>query len=527
MSAFAESLDDALVAHEVERMKFKRVSTENFNQGQLIGHKPTTYAMGEEFELCDIYFVDDGAFPFGEKEILIQAAPIIYEHLAKFQLEMHVGTLDEFGVETASKTECVFFPPPNFFKPAPMIGEATPDNEAATALVTKPKQESATTRAGRESKLYDQAPETRRIMIGENSFIDFTRIFKYLGTLISFDLRDDADIKMRIKKASQAMGRMKNVWEDKYVDKETKYLFFLAIPINLLLWGCETWALKAESVKNLDVFIHRSVRRILGIRMQQVKDERITNKKVREMFFNLPSAQEMVAARQLSYLGKMVRNHDEEHLPLKLLTAWVNNKRPTGGVLYTNKRSITTHLNLILPAIPEKPDADERSLEVKNWKRLVEERRTGKLNQWIEMARDEEYWEWLIDSKLRKPHLNTPEPRRREQQNNQQRSNPPPPPRNEQSNHPPTPPRRRNAPPSPRNQNYNPNGVGRSTRDSLACIGLQRGATEREIRVKFRQLSRIYHPDRHKSDETGLTDQQAKEKFQEINNAYSYLCETL
>jgi curved DNA-binding protein CbpA len=56
-------------------------------------------------------------------------------------------------------------------------------------------------------------------------------------------------------------------------------------------------------------------------------------------------------------------------------------------------------------------------------------------------------------------------------------------------------------------------------------MDLQRGATEREIRVRFRKLSRIYHPDRHKCDETGLTDQQAKEKFQEINNAYSYLCE--
>jgi hypothetical protein len=197
------------------------------------------------------------------------------------------------------------------------------------------------------------------------------------------------------------------------------------------------------------MLIHRTVRRILGIRMQQVKDERITNKKVREMFFNIPSAQEMVAARQLSYLGKMVRNHDEEHLPLKLLTAWVNNKRPTGGVLYTNKRSITTHLNLILPPIPEKPDADEKSLEVKHWKRLVEERRTGKLHHWIELAKDETYWEWLIDSKLRKSHLDIPEPRHRPQQSNQQRGNQAPPPRNEQRNCPPTPPPKKQCAPVP------------------------------------------------------------------------------
>jgi hypothetical protein len=95
---------------------------------------------------------------------------------------MHVGTVDESGIETASKTECVFFPPPQFFKPAPMIEEMTPDNEATTALITKPKRESTAARAEREGKLYDRAPETRRITIGENGFIDFTRIFKYLGT---------------------------------------------------------------------------------------------------------------------------------------------------------------------------------------------------------------------------------------------------------------------------------------------------------------------------------------------------------
>jgi hypothetical protein len=257
MSAFAESLDDVLVAYEVEKTKFKRVSTENFNQGQLIGHKPVTYATGEEFELCDIYFVDDGAFAFGDRDILTRAAPIIDEHLVKFQLEMHVGTVDEFGVETASKTECVFFPPIHFFKPAAMIEEASTEDET-TDLATKPKRESASARADREGRLYDQAPETRRIEISERGFIDFTRVFKNLGTLVSYDLRDDIDIKMRIKKASQAMGRMRNVWDDIYVDKETKYLSFLAIPIYLLMWGCETWALKAENVRNLDVFIHRS-----------------------------------------------------------------------------------------------------------------------------------------------------------------------------------------------------------------------------------------------------------------------------
>jgi hypothetical protein len=61
---------------------------------------------------------------------------------------MHVGTIDSEGEETASKPECVFLPQPNFFKPTPMLANAS-DTEA-TALVTKPKSESAAARAERE-----------------------------------------------------------------------------------------------------------------------------------------------------------------------------------------------------------------------------------------------------------------------------------------------------------------------------------------------------------------------------------------
>lgn len=116
----------------------------------------------------------------------------------------------------------------------------------------------------------------------------------------------------------------------------------------------------------------------------------------------------MIAARQLSYLGKMVRNHDETHLPMKLLTAWVNNKRPVGGVLYTNKRGLVNSLELILPVLPPRPEADDNSLEMKRWKRVSEERRTGNLRHWISIAQDERYWEWLIDQKLRRPQLDIP-----------------------------------------------------------------------------------------------------------------------
>jgi hypothetical protein len=370
--------------------------------------------------------------------------------------------------------------------------------------------------------LYDASPETDKVWLEGRGFLDFTKVFKYLGSQIYFDLRDNFDIDKRVSKASQMMGAMKNVWDNVYIDLRTKYLFFLAIPVNLLLWGCETWALKAESTKKLDVFVHRSARRILNITMAQVQEERITNSEVRRRFFDIPTAERMIASRQLSYLGKVVRNEREGFLPTKLLTAWVDNKRPKGGVLFTNKKSLVKSLEFILPPVPAQPEADPSSLEMKHWKRVVEERKAGAVKHWIDDARDPNYWEWLIDQKIKRPHLDIPPPRRRA--NTDRNTAPPsPPPRTNQSNRPPSPPPQQ---PSPPRQRYNPERVGRNRRDSLLCLGLKRNATEREIRVKFRQLSRIYHPDKHRSQETGVSDQEAVQMFQNFNNAYSYLMET-
>ncbi|EJK61155.1 hypothetical protein THAOC_18404 [Thalassiosira oceanica] len=65
-------------------------------------------------EVRKCLFVDDGAFPFNSREQLALGCEVIYDHFARFGLEMHIGRTVN-GKETASKTECVFFPGPSFF----------------------------------------------------------------------------------------------------------------------------------------------------------------------------------------------------------------------------------------------------------------------------------------------------------------------------------------------------------------------------------------------------------------------------
>jgi DnaJ-class molecular chaperone len=72
--------------------------------------------------------------------------------------------------------------------------------------------------------------------------------------------------------------------------------------------------------------------------------------------------------------------------------------------------------------------------------------------------------------------------------------------------------------------------VGKVRYDSLRILGLREGATEGgategEGKAAYRAMSRIYHPDKHNSGFTGMSDEEAVEFFQHLNNAHSYLQE--
>ena len=103
------------------------------------------------------------------------------------------------------------------------------------------------------------------------------------------------------------MGALKEVWRNQNLDTYSKYLLFRAIPMNLLLWGCENWSLRQDLLRHLEVFLHRSVRRILHISITDVQDQHIRNEKVRRMFYDIPCVKNMITTRQLGFLGKIIR----------------------------------------------------------------------------------------------------------------------------------------------------------------------------------------------------------------------------
>ena len=195
----------------------------------------------------------------------------------------------------------------------------------------------------RHDSIYDNAQETSDVKIGDRGIITFTKHFQYLGGYISYSLRDDYDVNERISQASSAMGALNHFWSDRAVDDYSRYLIFRAIPINLLLWGSESWALRETTLSKLEVFLHQSIRKILSIDITQVMDERITNGSIRNRFFSIPTIRKKIAQRQLTFIGKVVRNKDNQ-LPTQLLTAWCNKKRKRGAPLQNNKKNLAQNI---------------------------------------------------------------------------------------------------------------------------------------------------------------------------------------
>ena len=128
----------------------------------------------------------------------------------------------------------------------------------------------------------------------------FTRKFKYLGSWVTQDLRDETDIATRIGKATAQVYGLVNIWRNKHITKEFKKLLYLKLPLNTALWGAESWTLTVESErKQYQQFHHGAIRKILNITMFEVEEKRITNRKVRESFDNIKNITEFIKARQL------------------------------------------------------------------------------------------------------------------------------------------------------------------------------------------------------------------------------------
>ena len=92
-----------------------------------------------------------------------------------------------------------------------------------------------------------QPSDIQPVIFIDKSQINFTSEFIYLGSIVISSLSDDKDVLHRITKANKAFGFIWSlIFGNKYLPLKIKRYLYMAIPINLLLWVSENWALLAR-----------------------------------------------------------------------------------------------------------------------------------------------------------------------------------------------------------------------------------------------------------------------------------------
>ena len=142
--------------------------------------------------------------------------------MARMWLKIHIGTGSK-----ASKTGAVYFPSRSKITSWLLNYESLQISSyrETFSLVEAGKKEKRIT-SDRLKKIiddcYEKAVETDNIIVQSVSFISFTKLFKYLGSLIEYNLYYEYDILLRIKKSNQAMGALHFFWNADSADLQDK-----------------------------------------------------------------------------------------------------------------------------------------------------------------------------------------------------------------------------------------------------------------------------------------------------------------
>ena len=114
------------------------------------------------------------------------------------------------------------------------------------------------------------------------------------------------------------------------LDSGSKRRVYEATVLSVLLYGAETWSIKAESVRRLNGFHNHCIRTIMGVTKQQQWRERISSRQLAAEFGMEETMAEILMKHRLRWLGHLARM-ESHRMPKQLLFGELQKKRPSHG----------------------------------------------------------------------------------------------------------------------------------------------------------------------------------------------------
>ncbi|KER22936.1 hypothetical protein T265_09067 [Opisthorchis viverrini] len=167
--------------------------------------------------------------------------------------------------------------------------------------------------------LLQNVPSANISLTVQGEPLEIVENFTYLGSCISSDGSVADEVSARISKARITFANLRHLWRQKGISLDLKGRVYQATVRAVLLHGCETWPLRVEDVRRLQVFDHRCLRSVAGC----------------------TSIRENIQHHRLRWLGHVLRM-PKHRLPRRVLfylppSGW---RQPRGGQHMTWKKGV-------------------------------------------------------------------------------------------------------------------------------------------------------------------------------------------
>jgi len=180
--------------------------------------------------------------------------------------------------------------------------------------------------------------DRQEVNINDEKFFSYHRQI-YLGSVLADDCSDREDVLLRIKRAGNMFGSLRKcLFENVKIKLKIKGKVYESLILSILLYGSESWCLTEESYRWLCSFHNRCVRAMCGVSMADVFENRISNANLLNRL-DIKCVDTYIVKRQLRWAGHVVRM-GMDRLPRKMISSWVNEKRPRGSPEMTYGRSL-------------------------------------------------------------------------------------------------------------------------------------------------------------------------------------------
>ena len=165
----------------------------------------------------------------------------------------------------------------------------------------------------------------------EGGEVGLVEQFQYLGSIISNDGELYTELSDRLAKAAKMFGSLRqSIFTNRSLSVEARRCVYLSTVVATLLYGSETWAVKADQMRRLEVFHNCCVRGILGVSRHRQWRDHIFTEKLAVQFGICDGIGVLLVQRRLRWLGHVARMGDN-WLPKQLLLGELLTVRPSHG----------------------------------------------------------------------------------------------------------------------------------------------------------------------------------------------------